>query len=178
MGWLIALWMACVTAHSPQTQTIQNITFMDSFAVGKPQQKAEWNSPPLIRICASTKVSVLRVQKAVSYWRMVGYEFDSIFLDHSLNCGEPRYGEIIVTLPTATTAPNHLASTRIYTEKITGNIAKAKIFIYPREATKQRVMEHEIGHALGWLHHPQKYHIMHPNWHLGGYDSTGLRKKE
>lgn len=178
MGWLLILWIGCMASQAPQTQTIHKISVMDSFAAGKPQQRAEWDSPPAIRVCESTKVSLLRARKAIAYWEMLGYEFDSAFIDHSLNCGEPRYGEIVITLPTNKTPPAHLASTRIYTEKVTANIVKAKIFIYPKEATKQRVIEHEIGHAIGWLHHPQKYHMMHPNWHRGGYDSTGLRRKE
>ena len=43
-------------------------------------------------------------------------------------------------------------------------------------AKKSRVLEHEIGHALGWSHYDQKFHIMHSNWMLGGMNSKGLRK--
>jgi len=107
---------------------------------------------------------------------MLGYRFDSVFVDVKLTCREPNYGEIIITLPEAGFKDRHIAATRIYTERSAGNIAKAKIFIYPREARRQRVMEHEIGHALGWLHYEKKFHMMHPNWHEGGYGASGLRK--
>ena len=46
----------------------------------------------------------------------------------------------------------------------------------PHNAHKDRVLEHEIGHALGWQHYRQRYHIMHPEWRYGGYDSYGIRK--
>ena len=81
------------------------------------------------------------------------------------------------TLPEGNIDPDHIAATRIYTVTGTLNIAKAKIFIYPKEVRKQRVIEHELGHALGWVHHDQKYHIMHSNWHLGGFNASGLRKQ-
>jgi hypothetical protein len=58
-----------------------------------------------------------------------------------------------------------------------GNIMKAKIFILPKYARKARVLEHEVGHALGWKHYPQKFHIMHPTWQLSGYESRGLKKR-
>lgn len=89
---------------------------------------------------------------------------------------EPRYGEIIITLPEGNMEDRHMAATRIYTENSTGNIAKAKIFMRPKDSRRQRVVEHELGHALGWMHYSQKYHIMHPNWFLGGFNATGLRK--
>ncbi len=177
MGLLLLLLFNCATPHVPIDNTIHDIAIMESFAIGKPQQRATWGGKPSIRICDSTRVSVFRVKKAVAYWNMLGYEFDMVFMDYKTSCGEPRYGEIAITLPTKEMSPNHLASTRIYTEKITAHIAKAKIFIYPKDARKQRVIEHELGHALGWQHYPQKFHIMHPNWHAGGYDATGLRKK-
>jgi len=39
------------------------------------------------------------------------------------------------------------------------------------------VIEHEMGHALGWMHYSAKFHIMHPNWLHGGYGHTGLKKE-
>ena len=107
---------------------------------------------------------------------MLGYEFDRVSMDYNINCMEPKYGEIIITLPEGNIDPDHIAATRIYTVTGTLNIAKAKIFIYPKEVRKQRVVEHELGHALGWIHYSQKYHIMHPTWHLGGFNASGLRK--
>jgi predicted Zn-dependent protease len=89
----------------------------------------------------------------------------------------PKDGEIIITLPESGFSDKHLASTRIYTHKETGHIVKAKIQMLPKNAKKERVLEHEIGHALGWYHYPQRYHMMHPNWRLGGYERRGLQKR-
>jgi len=117
-----------------------------------------------------------RVQRAIRFWEMLGYEFDGVVVDPAVNCAEPRYGEIIITLPEGNMNPSHIGATRIYTEKLSGHIAKVKVFIYPKYAARDRVMEHELGHALGWTHYRQKFHIMHPTWQEGGYNRSGLRK--
>jgi len=116
------------------------------------------------------------IGEALKYWEMLGYDFEGMYIDSTISCREPARGEIVITLPEAGMENHRLAATRLYTEKGTGHIVKAKIFVYPHFGRKDRVLEHEIGHALGWTHYMQKSHIMHPTWSLGGYDYRGLRK--
>jgi predicted Zn-dependent protease len=111
------------------------------------------------------------------YWEKNGYHFDAIIPDTSPACMNPRFGEIIITLPESGFSDTHLASTRLYVSNKTGEIVKAKIHILPKYARKERVLEHEFGHALGWEHYSERYHIMHPLWAHGGYTSTGVRKR-
>lgn len=176
MGLLLVIFLSCFTPQQQESYTFKTISVVETFALGRPQQKAEWKMKPTLRVCSATKLSITRIQRAVRYWEMLGYEFDGVNMDYNINCMEPKYGEIIITLPEGNIDSDHMAATRIYTATGTLNIAKAKIFIYPKEASKQRVVEHELGHALGWMHYSQKYHIMHPLWHLGGFDASGLRK--
>ena len=150
---------------------------VEVFALGKPERKTKWEEPPNIRVCATSEVSLSRVDRAVRYWNRLGYDFGLVRKDYLSTCMNPRWGEIIITLPEAGFASSHMAATRLYTSNATGDIVKAKIFILPKNARKDRVLEHELGHALGWSHYRQRYHIMHPNWHYGGYDSYGLRQK-
>jgi hypothetical protein len=131
---------------------------------------------PSIRVCASTGISYSRVSQAARYWEKAGYVFESIKKDPLSTCMNAHYGEIIITIPESGFANNHMASTRIYTSNSTGDIVKAKIQILPKHARKERVIEHEIGHALGWMHYRQRYHIMHPTWHFGGYSRSGIGK--
>tara|TARA_R110002110_G_scaffold273521_4_gene488833 strand:- start:486 stop:1007 length:522 start_codon:yes stop_codon:yes gene_type:complete len=170
------MFLSCFVPQQQASYTVKNISVVETFVVGPPTQKAAWKIEPTIRVCSSTKLSIHRIQKAVKYWEMLGYEFDGVRMDYNISCMHPNYGEIIVTLPEGNIDPEHIAATRIYTRTGTLNIAKAKIFIYPKEVRKQRVIEHELGHALGWMHYSQKYHIMHPLWHLGGFNASGLRK--
>tara|TARA_B100000131_G_scaffold299864_1_gene320736 strand:- start:1549 stop:2091 length:543 start_codon:yes stop_codon:yes gene_type:complete len=150
---------------------------VDAFVVGQPHRKAEWETTPSVRICEESGVSFIRITQAVRYWEMLGYEFDDISKDGATVCAPPRYGEIVVRLPDGTFNDNHIASTRLYTRISSEKIIKAQIHIFPHSATKARVLEHEIGHALGWSHYPQRYHIMHPTWLYGGFGSQGLRKR-
>ena len=119
---------------------------------------------------------MIRAIRAVRFWESLGYNFGGATTDSDPSCMSPRYGEIIITLPESGFADKHLAATRIYTHNKTGAIVKASIFILPVYARKERVLEHEIGHALGWSHYNQKYHIMHPSWEYGGYEKYGLKK--
>ena len=149
----------------------------DLAAIGKPRQPYTWNTPPSVRVCTDSGVSVMRTTRAMKYWEMNGYEFEGVIGDPFSMCMTPKRGEIIITLPEVGFAGNHLASTRLYTDNKTGYIVKAKIHILPKYARKERVLEHEIGHALGWSHYRQRYHIMYPTWSGGGYDSYGIRKR-
>lgn len=38
------------------------------------------------------------------------------------------------------------------------------------------VLEHELGHAIGFGHHYQFGHVMHPYKQLGGWNHQGCRK--
>jgi len=156
---------------------VSQTTPVEVFALGKPEKKARWQTPPNIRVCAETLVSLSRTFRALEYWERLGYKFGVVRKDNLSTCMNPRRGEIAITLPEAGFSNSHLGATRLYTDIKTGDIVKAKIFILPKHARKERVLEHEIGHALGWSHYRQRYHMMHPTWLHGGFDSYGLRQR-
>jgi len=176
---IILLFLSCVglVTHEEAILKINDTVPVEVFALGEPERKAEWKSPPNVRVCATSEVSLSRVYHAVEYWSRLGYEFGIVRKDNFSMCMSPKMGEIIITLPESGFASSHMASTRLYTDTETGAIVKAKIFVLPKYARKDRVLEHEFGHALGWSHYRQRYHIMHPNWHYGGFDSYGVRQK-
>jgi hypothetical protein len=145
----------------------------------KPSQKATWESPPNIRVCPDTSLDRHRVARATHYWERIGYEFGSIILEKNMyNCltvGPFRH-EIRIMLPAQDFEERYLAMTKLTTHKESGHIARATIYVTPKIASRPRVLEHEIGHALGWRHYPQSRHIMNPDWEAGGYDNYGLKK--
>ena len=170
--------LSCVglLASDHAVMQVNTVAYEQTFVVGKPQQRAKWKGEPTIRVCASTSVSVARTSQAARYWESAGYRFGAITRDPFSTCMFAKRGEILITLPESGFSDAHMASTRLYTDTETGDIVKAKIHILPKHARKERVLEHEIGHALGWMHYPQRYHIMHPTWRYGGYDRSGIRK--
>lgn len=176
---IILLLMSCMGVVTHQDAILKiNETFpVKAFALGAPVRKAAWKEPPNVRLCATSEVSLSRIYRALEYWSRIGYEFGIVRKDNFSMCMNPKMGEIIITLPESGFNNSHMASTRLYTDTRTGEIVKAKILVLPKNAKKERVIEHEFGHALGWSHYPQRYHIMHPNWYSGGFDSYGIRQK-
>ena len=42
----------------------------------------------------------------------------------------------------------------------------------------ETVLEHELGHALGYLHFNKINHVMNSKWTQGGWDTDGLERKQ
>ena len=179
--WCFYLFLAMLGIASGKTMQPEGFLrislFEEALVIGKPRQTASWSMIPSVRICTSTGVSFVRASAAIRHWENKGYSFGAVTVDPHVTCNEPKYGEIVITLPDTSYDASQMASTRIYTERQTNNIVKVKILILPQNARKERVLEHEIGHALGWRHYNQKYHIMNSTWQNGGYNAYGIRRK-
>ena len=47
----------------------------------------------------------------------------------------------------------------------------------PYSAEKQLVLEHEIGHAIGWTHVNKPYHIMNQHYPMCGHNASSVDYK-
>jgi len=139
--------------------------------------KSYWSYPPDILLCHDSGVSDTRLRKAMKYWERLGYEFGKIIIESNPSqcIDNDTRGLITILLfnNTIDIGPN-LAVTKVYYNTKAKYILRAQIFISPYSAKKERVLEHEIGHALGWSHFNRRYHMMHENDREGGHDSMGL----
>ena len=144
-----------------------------------------WATYPLIKICPGSGISKERVRQAVSFWQDVGYTFGGIEEIRSTNgtCSALP-GEIAFTVPTQkqlseAIIQHRLAVTETSYDRPTRQIIMANIFFQTQVAShKEKVVEHELGHALGWSHHARASHIMHPNLEKGGLSKIGMEKRD
>lgn len=137
-----------------------------------------WKVAPSIRICEGAPVTLSRVNQAVEFWQRLGYEFGSVEKDDSVECSFTQiHNSIMIDLIGQDFIEPNLAMTKTLTSNKTKEIKMAKIFIKSTAANKERVLEHEIGHALGWRHFRQRYHLMNDSWSDGGWKATELKRE-
>ena len=148
----------------------------------KPIINSFWTEAPDIRLCRESGVTESRARQAVRYWERLGYEFGELIVERqgSQRCsGEGLTGEITILLPTSETPlGQNLAMTRNMILTESRIMLKSLIHIMPYSASKPLVLEHEIGHALGWRHYNRSYHIMHSTYTRVGHTSTGVAYRE
>ena len=152
-----------------------------SLVFGPPTQAAEWQMEPTIIICHGAPVKPARVEQAVDFWRKLGYNIGEVIIadEKDFSCIREiiLVGEILISLSGQDFhMSKHLAVTRTWIHKDTNQILKAKIEIMSGWGDSERIMEHELGHAMGWRDYNQTGHIMHSEWARGGYNVKGLKK--
>jgi hypothetical protein len=152
-----------------------------SLVFGPPVQAAEWRIEPTVIICQGAPVKLARVEQAVDFWRKLGYNIGEVIVsdEHDFSCMREiiLVGEILITLVSQDFhMSEHLAVTRTWIHKDTNQILKAKIEIMSGWGDSERIMEHELGHAMGWRDYNQTGHLMHSEWARGGHNTKGLKK--
>ena len=142
-----------------------------------------WLSAPIIKICPGAGISKSRVKTALRYWEDLGYEFGEIIEPGYTGIGcEALAGEIAFRLPTQSELSQAVSNSRLgvaatQIHRPTQQILASDIYFQTTVASHQlKIVEHEIGHALGWEHHNFSNHIMHPSLHHSGYGSVGVEK--
>ena len=138
--------------------------------------RSYWKEPPQIVICDGV-TTVQRVRAATRFWESIGYKFGKISVDPDpLSCYSDKLGVIKVQLP-STDEPmgNNMATTNTSRFVATGEAIYSTIRIMPYEAGRELILEHELGHALGWMHIRSEGHIMHPECVSVGRKTDGVR---
>ena len=144
-------------------------------------QVATWLRTPTVIVCEHAPVTQRQIIKAVNFWKKLGHRFYTTQYKHDpLNkclMDEPE-GYIVVHLVTAgiDLEETALAQTRFYINNLTNKIMYAKIYMRPD--VRETVLEHELGHALGFLHFNKINHLMNEKWAQGGWDTEGLENRQ
>jgi len=116
------------------------------------------------------------VEEALQFWRALGYEFGTvIYNDHTDWCYGTSYLGSIVIMPNQVPFNSKaLAQTKriAYNNLVVG----AKIEIRADSYDRPLLLEHELGHALGWPHFNVTGHIMHRALEKTGKNALGLKR--
>jgi len=141
-----------------------------------------WQIKPDIVVCSDSRVTNLRIDRATDFWETLNHNFGTVtrVSRDNMACvtGEPAYGTIMIDIPSQNfDFSDHLGTTKTWWRTDTGEIFKAKIEIKPGWENKPRVLEHEIGHALGFKDNNASGHIMNHAWNRGGYKKKGLQRE-
>ena len=134
-----------------------------------------WTNPPTVVICRDAPVKEEDVRKALSWWTARGHRFGSVIPD-SIHYGcifgsEDGYITIRLVSDSAYNE-EYLATTSMRHDNQTREMVSASIKL--KGAVRERVLEHEVGHAPGFLHYNDPGHLMHRELERGGWDDRWI----
>ena len=144
-------------------------------------QNPVWHDIPSVVICPTSSVTVERAEKAVKYWKKLGHAIGPVRKVRAgyMPCvsGDPYTGTIVIDIPSSGfNFGQQLGVTSTTYDAFTLEIYHAKIEIADNWANTERLLEHELGHALGFRDNNTSGHMMNREWASGGHDSKGLEK--
>ena len=147
----------------------------------RPPQVGTWAEKPTIIVCEHAPVSQSQIGSAVAFWKRLGYKFaPTQYKNDQLNkCEDPDpEGYIILHLVTegVKMEDSAVAQTHFYVDTDTHTIKWAIIYI--RDINRPTVLEHELGHALGFLHYNHVNHLMNAKLVQGGWGTEGLENSQ
>ena len=144
-----------------------------------PSKSGLWTVAPNIYVCKNAPITEHRLERALDFWKRLGYEFGDVYYnDESYGCINERlgYGGITIDLIGQKFREPNIGMTWNWKHTETDEIVKSRIEIKNSWGGSPRVLEHEIGHALGWLDFKKRNHLMNHNWIEGGTDTHGLER--
>ncbi len=128
----------------------------------------EWDQEPVVVVCPDSGLSPYRVGRAIEWWQIREYKISHFHFDKDGSiCNRGRFMEGIIFIRAdgeiqkefyATTARFAIGKT----------VLSADILLPNENKDMPRLLEHELGHALGLGHVEKVGHMMHPIHAQGG----------
>ena len=142
-----------------------------------PPKVGTWFITPTVIVCEYAPINQVQINSAIAFWTRLGYKFHTTqYKSDPLNtCSSTNpTGYIVIHLISSNIKmeDTSLAQTHFYVDNDTSEIEWATI--YMRDDIRKTVLEHELGHALGFLHYNRINHLMNEKWTMGGWDKDGL----
>lgn len=169
-----------LSAPAQASEYVSNFVSIPA-VTGGPVRIAEWSTNPTVIVCENAPISEPRAAKAVKFWRDLGHSFftSQYKYDPLGKCRQssPK-GYILIQLVTQEQLldEDSLGVTHFYVDNNTNKVDWAVIYLKVG-SIKETVLEHELGHALGYLHYDKINHLMNSKWTQGGWNTKGLAAK-
>lgn len=174
---MVSILLIFASAEAGEYQS--NFSYVPAIETG-PIRVATWKRAPIVIVCEYAPVEKTAIKKAIKLWTNLGHRFYKTQYKYDpldkCNSNTPM-GYIIIHLITqgVEMKDDDLAETHFYINNDTKEVDWAIIYMKP--AIKETVLEHELGHALGYLHYNKIEHLMNSKWIYGGWDTDGLERK-
>ncbi len=179
---LIILLMTIRPVSSDEAHEIEEISFnqIEMKDVGRvdrwrPRSLGVWLMVPDVVICDGAPVSLERVESAISWWVSRGYTFGNIIQkEPGETCHESGVnGFITIERADPDFDTSYMAITHIKSNNVVREILAARVTIL-FNGNRERLLEHELGHALGWRHCNRRGHMMYPYMSEGGWNDSHI----
>ncbi len=180
----VLLSWGCTPTENATSQKIVTEILHSTETVGFFETKitSYWPEPPTIKVCPDAGVSVERVRYATRFWERIGYSFGPIIQANRVATHPCRafIGEIVFRPPTQQEVSDAIETHRLGVTKTSFDrgsrqTVMSEIYFQTQIAShRPKIVEHELGHALGWKHHSRSSHIMHPNLDETGFGTIGV----
>ena len=144
---------------------------------GDPPQPYKWHSPPIVRVCSGDKDVWNRVDTALDFYRQLGHEFGVVVYGDKNGDSCDGSSPFSITIRQALFSNKDLRGQT--TTRSSGDLilrADVKI-LYGHTGADNLIMEHELGHALGYKHIECRGHVMYPHTNRLGTNVAGMKVK-
>jgi len=129
---------------------------------------AEWDDDPIVVVCPDSNITSYRVYSAVEWWGIRGYNISYVHWDNDnliCNKGLFTHGIIFIRGDGELLPDTYAVTTRL---AIANKMMSASIIIPNKNKYMPRLLEHELGHAMGMRHVELIGHMMQPIHEYGG----------